>query len=35
MLWNMSGKEMEEILVVCEFLDVFQEELTEIPPEEM
>jgi hypothetical protein len=29
----MSGKEIEEILVVCEFLDVFPEELTELPPD--
>jgi hypothetical protein len=32
MLCNMSGKEIEEISVVCEFLDVFLEELTELPP---
>jgi hypothetical protein len=29
----MSGKEIEEIPVVCEFLDVFPEELTELPPD--
>jgi hypothetical protein len=28
----MSGKEIEEIPVVCEFLDVFPEELTKLPP---
>jgi hypothetical protein len=33
MLCNMSGKEIEEILVVCEFPDVFPEELTELPPD--
>jgi hypothetical protein len=33
MLWNMSGKEMEEIPVVCEFLDVFPKELTKLPPD--
>jgi hypothetical protein len=27
----MSGKEIEEIAVVCEFSDVFPEELTEFP----
>jgi hypothetical protein len=27
----MSGKEIEEIPVVCEFPDVFPEELTELP----
>jgi hypothetical protein len=32
MLCNMSGKEIEEILVVCEFSDVFPEDLTELPP---
>jgi hypothetical protein len=31
MLCNMSGKEIEEIAVVCEFSDVFPEELTEFP----
>jgi hypothetical protein len=31
MLCNMSGKEIEEIPVVCEFPDVFLEELTELP----
>jgi hypothetical protein len=30
MLCNMSGKEIEEILVVCEFPGVFPEELTEL-----
>jgi hypothetical protein len=30
---NMSGKEIEEIPVVCEFLDMFPEELTELPPD--
>jgi hypothetical protein len=29
----MSGKEIEEILVVCDFPDVFPEELTELPPD--
>jgi hypothetical protein len=29
----MSGKEIEEIPVVSEFLDVFPEELTELPPD--
>jgi hypothetical protein len=29
MFCNMSGKEIEEIPVVCEFLDVFLEELSE------
>jgi hypothetical protein len=29
----MSGKEIEEIQVVCEFPDVFPEELTELPPD--
>jgi hypothetical protein len=33
MLCNMSGKEIEEIPVVFEFLDVFPEELTELPPD--
>jgi hypothetical protein len=33
MLCNMSGKEIEEIPVVCEFQDVFPEELTELPPD--
>jgi hypothetical protein len=33
MLCNMSGKEIEEILVVCEFPDVFPKELTELPPD--
>jgi hypothetical protein len=33
MLCNMSGKEIEEIPVVCEFPDVFPEELTELPPD--
>jgi hypothetical protein len=33
MLCNMSGKENEEIPVVCEFLDVFPEDLTELPPD--
>jgi hypothetical protein len=28
----MSGKEIEEIIVVCEFPDVFPEELTKLPP---
>jgi hypothetical protein len=32
MLCNMSGKEIEEITVVCEFPDVFPEEFTELPP---
>jgi hypothetical protein len=31
MLCNMSGKEIEEIPVVCMFPDVFPEELTELP----
>jgi hypothetical protein len=29
----MSGKEIEEIPVVCEFPDVFPEKLTELPPD--
>jgi hypothetical protein len=29
----MSGKEIEEIPVVCEFPDVFPEELIELPPD--
>jgi hypothetical protein len=33
MLCNTSGKEMEEIPVVCEFPDVSPEELTELPPD--
>jgi hypothetical protein len=33
MLCNMSGKEIKEIPVVCEFPDVFSEELTELPPD--
>jgi hypothetical protein len=33
MLCNMSGKEIEEIPVVCEFPNVFPEELTELPPD--
>jgi hypothetical protein len=33
MLCNMSGTEIEEIPVVCEFQDVFPEELTELPPD--
>jgi hypothetical protein len=33
MLCNVSGKEIEEIPVVCEFPDVFPEELTELPPD--
>jgi hypothetical protein len=33
MLYNMSGKKIEEIPVVCEFPDVFPEELTELPPD--
>jgi hypothetical protein len=33
MMCNMSGKEIEEIPVVFEFLDVFPEELTELPPD--
>jgi hypothetical protein len=33
MLCNMSGKEIEENLVVCEFPNVFPEELTELPPD--
>jgi hypothetical protein len=33
MMCNMSGKEIEEIPVVCEFPDVFPEELTELPPD--
>jgi hypothetical protein len=33
MLCNMSRKEIEEILVVCEFPNVFPEELTELPPD--
>jgi hypothetical protein len=34
MMCNMSGKEIEEIPVVCEFSDVFPEELTELPPDQ-
>jgi hypothetical protein len=34
MLCNMSEKEIEEIPVVCEFPDVFPEELTEFPQTE-
>jgi hypothetical protein len=33
MMCNMSGKEIEKIPVVCEFPDVFPEELTELPPD--
>jgi hypothetical protein len=33
MLCNMSGKEIQEIPVVCEFPDVFPEELMELPPD--
>jgi hypothetical protein len=33
MLCNMSGKEIEEIPMVCEFPDVFPEELMELPPD--
>jgi hypothetical protein len=33
MMGNMSGKEIEEVPVVCEFPDVFPEELTELPPD--
>jgi hypothetical protein len=33
MMCNMSGKEIEEIPVVCEFQDMFPEELTELPPD--
>jgi hypothetical protein len=33
MMCNMSGKEIKEIPVVCEFPDVFPEELTELPPD--
>jgi hypothetical protein len=33
MMCNMSGKEIEEIPVVCEFPDVFPEELMELPPD--
>jgi hypothetical protein len=33
MFSNMSGKEIEKIPLVCEFPDVFPEELTELPPE--
>jgi hypothetical protein len=33
MMCNMSGKEIEEIPVVCEFPDVFLEDLTELPPD--
>jgi hypothetical protein len=33
MLCNISGKEIEEISVVCEFPNVFPEELTELPPD--
>jgi hypothetical protein len=29
----MSGKEIQEISVVCEFPDVFPEELMELPPD--
>jgi hypothetical protein len=29
----MSGKDIEEIPVVCEFLDGFPKELTELPPD--
>jgi hypothetical protein len=33
MMSNMSGKEIEDIPVVCEFPDVFTEELMELPPD--
>jgi hypothetical protein len=33
MLCNMSGKEIEEIPVVCEFPDMFPEELMQLPPD--
>jgi hypothetical protein len=33
MMCNMSGKEIEEIPVLCEFPDVFPEELMELPPD--
>jgi hypothetical protein len=33
MMCNMSGKKIEEIPVVCEFPDVFPEELTDLPPD--
>jgi hypothetical protein len=33
MMCNMSGKEIEEIPVVCEFSDVFPEELMELSPD--
>jgi hypothetical protein len=33
MMCNMSGKEIEEIPVVCEFPNVFPEELTELTPD--
>jgi hypothetical protein len=29
----MSGKEIQDIPVVCEFPDVFPEELTKLPPD--
>jgi hypothetical protein len=32
-LCNMSGKEIEETPVVCEFPDVFPKELTDLPPD--
>ena len=34
MLCSMIGKSMEEIPVVCEYLNVFPEELTELPPDQ-
>jgi hypothetical protein len=34
MLCNMSGKEIEEIPVVCDFPDVFPEELTRLPSDQ-
>jgi hypothetical protein len=33
MMCNMGGKEIEDIPVVCEFPDVFPEELTKLPPD--
>ena len=34
MLCSMIGMSMEEIPVVCEYPDVFLEELTELPPDQ-
>jgi hypothetical protein len=30
MMYNMSGREIEDIPVVCDYPDVFPEELTEL-----